>query len=161
MLPVLPLGFLSFRTSWGLLTLLTLAVLVVSIPPSANRKLWWLQVILLATAKVQEVWLLLLVVAHYILKTWSPRRWLAAGALVTIVVALSILWFGLGWWTAMTSISQLDRAATLLLLFIDLPYLFSPYVRQSDGVYGLCETAVSPVKVKATNSHPTGVNRHG
>lgn len=265
LLVVLPLGFLSFRASWGLLTLLTLAVLILSIPPLTNRKFWWLQLlllatafptirhaadgnfeglviagvllmlygyqagnlwtlaagVLLATAKVQEVWLLLLILAFYVLRTWPTQRWLATGALIMVVVIASILWFGLGWWTAMTDIPQLDtvvnmsltatlkrllfplwligilwlsvlgttlyliwhqrnpfisritagllisaslllatysagnshltvlaiaiipllplypRAAMILLLFIDLPYLFFPYVRQSDTVYWL------------------------
>jgi hypothetical protein len=50
MLFVLPLGLLSFRASWALLTLLTIAVLTMSVPRGGDKKLWALSVILLLTS---------------------------------------------------------------------------------------------------------------
>lgn len=48
-LAILPLGLLSFRASWGLITLITLAVLVLSVPRSGLR-LWIIGILLLVTA---------------------------------------------------------------------------------------------------------------
>jgi hypothetical protein len=50
LLPVLPLGFLSFRASWGLLTLATLGTLVASVPRTSSHKIRWLSVFLLITS---------------------------------------------------------------------------------------------------------------
>lgn len=49
-LPLLPLGLLTFRAGWGLLNFITIAVLVASVPRSSSTKLWWLGTALLATS---------------------------------------------------------------------------------------------------------------
>ncbi len=49
-LPILPLGLLSFRASWGLLNLLTFAVLVISVPRYPSRKRWIAGILLLISS---------------------------------------------------------------------------------------------------------------
>jgi hypothetical protein len=138
---LLPLGWLSWRASWGVVSLATLAVLVASVPRSGSRRLHWLAVVLLATshlavrqladgnvealviagvlllrhgyqarkpwalaaggllatAKPQETWLLMLVVAVYVLRAWPWRLWLPSAGLAALVVAPSLLWLGADW----------------------------------------------------------------
>jgi len=138
---VKPLGWLPFEASWGLLTLLTLAVLVISVPRTYGRKRLWLGCLLLitsfpavrhfadgnfegliiaglllvvygyrtennwvlaaglllATAKVQEAWVLTLVLGAYLLRTWPPRRLFGLiGGLGTVLI-LSLAWQGNEW----------------------------------------------------------------
>jgi hypothetical protein len=150
MLFVLPLGLLSFRAGWALLSLLTLLILVLSVPRGGHKGLWGLSAILLltsypairhtadgnfeglviaglllvlagyhreqpfllaigslmASAKVQEVWLFFPILALYLLTTWPVRRWLVTATIVTVVVGASLLWRGADWWAAMTGIPQ-------------------------------------------------------
>jgi hypothetical protein len=47
---VSPLGWLSLRSSWGLLSFLTVAVLVVSVPRVRPKRFYWLSILLLVTA---------------------------------------------------------------------------------------------------------------
>jgi len=48
---VLPLGLLSMRDSWALLTLFTLSILIASVPQMRNkRRLYWVSVFLLVTS---------------------------------------------------------------------------------------------------------------
>lgn len=138
---LLPLGWLSWRASWGVVSLATLAVLIASVPRAGSRGLRWLAVLLLATshlalrqladgnvealviagvlllvhgyqqrqpwtlaaggllatAKPQETWLLMLVLAVYVLRTWPVRRWLQAAGLAALVAAPSLLWLGADW----------------------------------------------------------------
>lgn len=47
---VVPLGYLSFRSSWGVLVLGTLAVLILSVPRTGKRWLHWLSILLLITS---------------------------------------------------------------------------------------------------------------
>jgi hypothetical protein len=149
-LPVLPLGFLSFRASWGLLTLATLGTLVASVPRTSSHKIRWLSVLLLitsypalrhvadgnleglviaglllvlygyhagspwalaagtllATAKMQETWLLMVALAIYVIGTWSPRRWAASALVVAIGVVPGMLWLGRDWLNAVIATPQ-------------------------------------------------------
>ena len=57
--------------------------------------------ILLATIKLQEVTLLLVVVALYVLMTWTPRNWLKMGLWLTGAIALSLMWRGQSWFVAL------------------------------------------------------------
>lgn len=50
LLPLLPLGLFSMRASWGLLNLLTLAILVLSVPRHRNRRLFAFSVLLLVVS---------------------------------------------------------------------------------------------------------------
>jgi hypothetical protein len=50
LLPLLPLGFLPLRASWGLLTLATLGTLVASVPRTSSHKVRWLGAFLLITS---------------------------------------------------------------------------------------------------------------
>jgi hypothetical protein len=47
---VLPLGLLSMRASWGMIALITLVVLVLSVPATANKPLYWLSIFLLVVS---------------------------------------------------------------------------------------------------------------
>jgi hypothetical protein len=47
---VLPLGLLPLRASWGLITFITMTVLVVSVPRTERRRLYWLSILLLVTS---------------------------------------------------------------------------------------------------------------
>ncbi len=138
---VKPLGWLPFRASWGVLTLITLAILVVSVPTRYGKKRFWLGCLLLVTsypamrhiadgnfeglmiaglllavygyqaqktwplaaglllasAKVQEIWVLALVLGSYLLRTWPPRRLLALVGYLDVVMVPSLLWLGREW----------------------------------------------------------------
>jgi hypothetical protein len=140
-LPVLPLGLLSLRTSWGLMVLLTLIVTILSVPRTGDRRLWLASVLLLvvsypslrhlvdgnleglviagvvaallgyhrqspwiftlgvfmASAKVQETWLFLLLLAIYTLRYWPRRKiWITAGIMLAFIFP-SMLWKGREW----------------------------------------------------------------
>jgi len=57
--------------------------------------------ILIATIKLQEVTLLLVIVALYILITWEPRNWLKVGLGLSGAIALSLVWRGQSWIVAL------------------------------------------------------------
>jgi hypothetical protein len=82
---VRPLGLLSLRDSWAVLTLAI--------------------GILLVTAKPQEVWLLLPVLAIQVLRTWPVRKRITAGVLMLLVIGLSAPWLP-DWWPASTYVGQ-------------------------------------------------------
>ncbi len=149
-LAILPLGWLSYRSSWALMSLITLAALIVSVPQINRRWLRWLSVLalissysalrvladsqleglviigvlailyavparnpvlfavgtLLATAKPQETWLLILAAVISILATWPLRRNIQALCLIGLVVGFSLLWRGQMWLTAMIAVPQ-------------------------------------------------------
>jgi hypothetical protein len=146
----LPLGWLSFRASWGVLTLLTVAVLMLSVPPHPRPRWRWVGVlllvtsfpalrliadgnfealiiggvlllvmgyarqqvgllaagILLATAKVQETWMLMLVLGVYLLQTWPVKRWLTLGGVLALVVVPCLLALGPAWVSGMAAIAE-------------------------------------------------------
>jgi hypothetical protein len=147
---LLPLGFLSMGASWGVIALLTFAVLVASVPrvvpvwrtwagiallcvsflalrQVADGNLEFLVIagtllivygyrkqrlvplaagILLATSKPQEVSLLMLVLAAYIVVTLPPERWLRLIGLVAVVLIPTMLWRGEAWLGSLFTISQ-------------------------------------------------------
>jgi Glycosyltransferase family 87 len=147
---VKPLGWLPFGASWGMLTLLTLAVLVISIPKTYGKKRLWLGSLLLvtsypamrhfadgnfegliiaglllavygyqkqnvwpmaaglllATAKVQEIWILPPILGLYLLRTWPARRLWALIGLLAVVVIPSLLWLGSDWAIGASSILE-------------------------------------------------------
>ncbi|MDW8325886.1 MAG: hypothetical protein RMK99_04905 [Anaerolineales bacterium] len=138
---VWPFALLPFRISWALWTLLTVVVLVLSVPPCRDGRanIWltlalllsfwtirllvegnlaalvvggvllimnglrhpnpWALVfgILLATAKVQESWLLLLMLVWQLLKSWPIQRLLMVGAGVAGLILPSMLVSGSDW----------------------------------------------------------------
>ncbi|MEP7286214.1 MAG: glycosyltransferase 87 family protein [Chloroflexota bacterium] len=150
LLIMLPLGLFSLRTSWGIITLFTMGVLIVSVPRRRPRWRHWVSVlllvisfpalrhtadgnfeglviagalllvygyrvqkpwilalgILLVTAKVQEAWLLLGILALYILTTWPVPKQIRLGAILAAVVLLCWLWIGPAWLNAMFVISE-------------------------------------------------------
>jgi hypothetical protein len=57
--------------------------------------------ILIATIKIQEVTLLLAVVALYVILTWPPRIWLKMGLCLVGAIALSLVWRGQSWFVAL------------------------------------------------------------
>jgi hypothetical protein len=56
--------------------------------------------LLLATIKLQEVTLLLVVLVIYVLRSWKPSTMLKAGLSITALIGLSLLWRGKGWFEA-------------------------------------------------------------
>ncbi len=140
-LPILPLGLLSFRASWGLMVLLTLIATVLSVPSRRDRRLWFMSVVLLtvsypslrhlvdgnlegliiagvivallglrkqspwiytvgvfmASAKIQETWLFLLILAVYTLKAWPRPKIVITAALMLAFIIPSLLWKGREW----------------------------------------------------------------
>jgi len=147
---VKPLGWLPFRASWGMLTLLTLAVLVASVPLTSGKTRRWLGVLLLitsfpavrhiadgnfealviaglllavygyqsqrvwpmaaglllATAKVQEAWILMPIWGIALLRTWPRRRLWELAGLLAVVVIPTLLWLGWQWATGATGILE-------------------------------------------------------
>ena len=145
---VMPLGYLSFRSSWGVLTLATIAILVVSVPHRRPRVLLstlllvlsWPSLrhiadgnfegliiagvlitiygfrtqkplilalgLFLATAKVQETWLLMGVLGLYLLMTWPRQKLLILGAIVGLVVIPSLIFVGPTWLNGMGEIRE-------------------------------------------------------
>ena len=166
---VKPLGWLPFRASWGMLTLLTLAVLVASVPLTSGKARRWIGVLvlitafpavrhiadgnfeglviaglllavygyqsqrvwpmagglLLATAKVQEAWMLMPILGIGLWRTWPRRRlWELAGVLALVVVP-TLLWLGGQWLTGATGIlergSIVDSSLWATLTRLGLP----------------------------------------
>lgn len=149
-LAVLPLGWLSFRASWGVLTFLTLAVEIISVPAAPPKWRQWAGILLLAssfpslrhivdgnfegliiagtlllvyglgrqnlwmsaagvvlaTAKIQETWLLMATAGVYVLRTWPRREWLKLAGLFLTVMIPSLLWKGSEWLAAMAAIGE-------------------------------------------------------
>jgi hypothetical protein len=87
---VKPLGWLPFRASWGMLTLLTLAVLVASVPRNLGKKRFWLGSVLLVTSypairHIADGNVEGLMVAGLLLVVWgyqSQKPWLLAAGLL-------------------------------------------------------------------------------
>jgi len=136
-----PIGLLSFRASWGLLSFITMCVLVYSVPNirSPIKKTWvalllcvsfpsfrllvdgnfefftilgvllivqgyirqryWVLALglLLATAKEQETWLLMLALGFYLFKYWPVQKWLRLSMTIAVVVVPCLLWLGRDW----------------------------------------------------------------
>lgn len=150
LIPLLPLGLLSFRSSWALLTLTTIAVEIISVPRNLSNKIDlpatlflvlsypslrniadgnlellpiagvlllllsykrqspWLMAggILLASAKPQATWLLLVMFAFIVINTWSRKRILPAVFGISIVVLSTALLFGKEWIYALLTIEE-------------------------------------------------------
>lgn len=158
LLVLLPLGRLTFQASWGILSFLTLLVLVASVPPSRLR-IWavsvlavtlsfpairhfadgnlegeviagillllasypskngwlWIGGLLLATAKIQEAWLFLLVLGLAVVRHWPPRRW-AYPTLAAAVVAGGSVWlYGRDWFSMMWNIPAKNTVVNMSL----------------------------------------------
>ena len=149
-LPVLPLGLLSMRAGWAILTLATLACLIFSVPHFDRPRLrlagilllvssfpavrhaadgnfeglviagmllmlhglaaqspWWLAGgVLLATAKPQESWLVLLLVIYRVTVRWPRKAAALAGALIAGVTVPLLLVHGRDWLQSMLGIPQ-------------------------------------------------------
>lgn len=157
---VLPFGFLSFRSSWGLLTLLTFGILVLSVPTTSRRSPPWLSIlilvtsfpalrhaadgnfegliiagvvlavvgnrhqnplilalgVLMASAKLQETWILLGVLGLYILTTWPLRKQIILGLILVVVVVPCMLWIGQVWLNAMFGIYERGSIVDISLI---------------------------------------------
>jgi len=150
LIPVLPLGLLSFRNSWAALTLATIAVEIISVPRKLSNKIdlpatiflvfsypslrniadgnlelltiagvllllysfrrqspWLLAGgVLIASGKPQATWLLLMVSAFFVMRTWPRERILPAVLGISIVVLGTSLLFGKEWISALLNIEQ-------------------------------------------------------
>jgi hypothetical protein len=136
---ILPFGFLTLRSGWGILTLCTLGVLVISVPRDRPRMLLGVLLLtlswpslrhiadgnfealvilglllivygyreqkpvvlavgsLMATAKVQETWILIIVLALYLITTWPRPKLVMFGAVVAAVVVPAMILVGPLW----------------------------------------------------------------
>ena len=145
----LPLGFLSFRSSWGMVALLTIAVQILAVSYSQKRWHYWLSVglavvsfttlrviadgnlefmvlggallilyafrterpvwlaigFLLLTTKVQLAWVLVIVMAVYLLK-WPMRQKLLFAGTLAIFVVPTMLIFGQAWLNSVIGIPE-------------------------------------------------------
>ena len=70
--------------------------------------------LLLATIKLQEVTLLLVVVALYVFMTWTPRNWLKMGLGLTAAIALSLMWRGQSWFVALFGLNYLKYTNSII-----------------------------------------------
>ena len=98
---VKPLGWLPFRASWGMLTLITLAVLVASVPSTGSKAWRWVGVLLLVTSfpsvrhiadgnfEALEIAGLLLGVAGF----HKRNVWLMAAGLLLATAKAQEIWF--------------------------------------------------------------------
>lgn len=168
--PVRPLGFLSFRVSWAILTLATLAILIVSVPRIKQKPLylvtvlllitafptvrnivdgnfeglmiagilillhgyhtqtpWMLAVgILLSSAKPHESWLLLIVLAWCLLKTWPRHKLMWAMGFILLGIIPTVPWLG-DWWFTMVGIEErnsiMDMSLQSTLSRLGIPML--------------------------------------
>ena len=69
----------------------------------------------LATAKIQEVWLLLLVVAIFTLRSWSVQLWIRPIFILSIITGISILLWGQAWFEMMWNIPSKHTAVNMSL----------------------------------------------
>lgn len=157
---LLPLGFLPFRLSWGIVTFITLIAYLLSVPRAKKRWQWALYALLLftaypalrhiadgniegfiligvlliahgynrkqvlplgiglliATAKPQTVWLLVVWVGIYLLWQWRPQAWLGVAAVVGMAVAPTMLIYGKAWWAMMQVGHQVGTPVDVSLL---------------------------------------------
>jgi len=70
--------------------------------------------ILIATIKLQEVSLLLVVVALYVLLTWAPRKWLKMGLCLAGAIGLSLIWRGQSWLVALFGLNYLKYTDSII-----------------------------------------------
>ena len=160
LIPVLPLGLLSFKSSWAILTFATVATEVISVPRKMSKRVDWpltiflvtsypslrniadgnLEILpiagvlltlfayrtrnpwmlaigfLLASAKPQETWLLLAVLALFVLRTWPRKRILLAAVGISAIVMITMMLFGREWLTALIGIEQRGSIMDISLL---------------------------------------------
>lgn len=178
---IMPLGLLSLRASWGILSLVTIAVLVASVPRVRKHWRYMLAVlllvtsypslrhmvdgnfealiisgtllivagykqrhalmlavgILLATAKPQEVILILLALLLYALPHLTTERfWWRAASVVALVVVPAFLWRGQAWLGVMFALSERGSIMDMsLMAALNRPgFIPSPII----GILWLC-----------------------
>ena len=166
LVPLLPLGLLPMQTAWGILAGVGVFILVVSVPRTGSKPVYWLSIlllvisfpsirniadgnmenivvagvllilygysskhiyalvigILLATIKLQEVTLLLIVVAIYVLLTWTPRNWLKMGLWLTGGIALSLIWRGQSWFVSLFGLNYLKYTSSIIDISISAAF---------------------------------------
>jgi len=160
LIPVLPLGLLPFKSSWAILTLVTITTEVISVPrkvsnrvdlpvtiflvtsyPSLRtiidgnlefltiagvlitlfayrtRKPWLMAIgFLLASAKPQETWLLIIVLSLFVFRNWPIKRILPAAVGLFVTVMITLILFGREWITALLGIEQRGSIMDISLL---------------------------------------------
>jgi hypothetical protein len=91
----------------GNLEVLIIVGILLMIRGVPRRNTWALAgAVLLMTLKIQETWLLLIVLAIYVTRQWPRRLWLGASGIVAAVCVPSLLWLGSAWWGAFAGIQQ-------------------------------------------------------
>ncbi|TFH35433.1 MAG: DUF2029 domain-containing protein [Anaerolineales bacterium] len=160
LIPVFPLGLLSFRSSWAILTLATIGIEVIAVPRELTKRVYllvtiflvtsypslrtiadgnvevlpiagvlltlfgyrtrrpWLMAIglLVASAKPQETWLLIVILALFVLRTWPLKRILPAALGISVVLAVSMILIGREWIDALIGIEARGSIMDMSLL---------------------------------------------
>lgn len=162
LIPLLPLGLLTFRSSWGVLVLATLMTEIASVPGEIRKGLripitillaisyfslrniadgnlelmpiigililiyayraknpWLLALgFLLASAKPQTTWLLVAVIAFYVVRTWNRNQILRTLGVIILVVTITMVLFGKNWFKSMILIEQRGSIMDVSLLTV-------------------------------------------
>jgi len=172
-LVVLPLGLLPFRASWGVLTFLTMIVLMLSVPPTKSRPAFLVGVlvltlsfptlrtivdgnfevlviggcllvgygmskpnapalvagVLLASSKVQESWLLLLLLPVLVIKFVRREIITATIAGLVLICVPSLIWKGPEWIRAVFAIAErnsiMDSSLWAATGRLEIPFPFT------------------------------------
>lgn len=191
---LLPLGFLPFRLSWGVISLITIAVLVVSVP-KAPKNLRVLSTFILATSypalrtivdgnfeafviggalllvhgfdhknvftlsagillvatKVQEGWILLLVLPALLFAQLNKRQIMQVILIVGVIVSISLLWKGQEWIEAVFAIEQRGSIMDSSLWTTASRWGLPPLVRALIGVAVFGTTIAIGLRWRASN----------
>jgi len=101
----------------GNLEFLTIAGVLTTLFAYRRRKPWLMAIgFLLASAKPQETWLLLIVLSLFVLRTWPIKRFLSAAVGLCVIVMITIILFGREWITALLGIEQRGSIMDISLL---------------------------------------------
>jgi hypothetical protein len=89
------------------LELLVIGGVLLSLYGLAQVNPYWLAAgVLIATAKPQAVFMLMIAIAFYVLRAWPFRKWLTMGLLVLSMVIPMMLWRGQAWLAALDGTYQ-------------------------------------------------------
>ena len=91
----------------GNIEVLIIVGILLMIRSLPRRNNWALAgAVLLITLKIQETWLLLIILASHVTRQWPRKLWLGAAGIVAAVCVPSLLWLGPAWWGAFAGIQQ-------------------------------------------------------
>ncbi len=108
----------SLRTiADGNLEFLTIAGILLTLFAYRRRKPWLMVIgFMLASAKPQETWLLIIVLSLFVLRTWPIKRYLPAVVGSSVIIMITLMLFGREWITALLGIEQRGSIMDISLL---------------------------------------------